>query len=93
MSVDDWARRKAEKRFPLEWASERAETWGEPPIYNDSRESYADGLIDAFSALLSDKAVEAARIALAARGFDVWESGARIALQSAVRAVTEGDTE
>lgn len=63
MSVDDWARREAERRYP-------ALVRGEDERYDDfdarlnerdvAADAFADGIVRAFDALLSDEAVEAA---------------------------------
>lgn len=86
MSVDDWAREQSEAWYPT--SGKQSSRWNAMQVQGQGAANrMARHLADA---LLSDEAVEAARIALAARGFDVWESGARIALEAAVRAVTEG---
>lgn len=92
MTVEDWARREADSaRGPDIWA----------PTYDPTpeRQAYFEGILHAFSALLSDEAVEAAAEALMRAEAnmepvqDVWASDARAALQAGIEAVTKGDTE
>lgn len=90
MSVEDWARREAERAFD--------------GVHIFTAHGFQLGIVHAFSALLSDKAVEAGAQAQSARAGDgLWSDqpeGRRIAfrrdfraaLQAAVTAVTEGDT-
>lgn len=83
MSVEDWARREAKKR-------NRSPRLGIAAIHNTAFEA---GIVHAFSALLSDKATIAGVRSLDAGGFSITERAFRAALQAAVDAVTEGDTE
>lgn len=87
MSVEDWAEREAARQYGEN---------NNRPIY------FADGIVHAFSALLSDEAVEAVIISIRGMGPDTldrapaedWDiAEARAALQAAITAVTEGDTE
>lgn len=91
MSVEDWARREAEGAFD--------------GTHIFTAHGFHLGIVHAFSALLSDEAVEE----LAEHLYDSqtattgkyqtsffkerWGSVARAALQAAVDAVTKGDTE
>ena len=83
MSVEGWAQREAERTF---------ESGDE-----GSAEVFAEGIVHAFSALLSDEAVEAAALAIGddccEEHFRVDRGTARAALEAAVDAVTKGDTE
>ena len=91
MSVDDWARREADSaRGPDIWT----------PAYDPTpeRQAYFEGIVHAFSALLSDEAVEAAARSLhdgyaplsgSFQPNSGWERQARTAIQAAVDAVTK----
>ncbi len=82
MSVDEWARREAEREASLYV----------PVAAPFVLAAVQDSLLRAFDALLSDEAVEAAATVMA----DSEDTGstdcARRALQAAVEAVTEGAT-
>lgn len=80
MSVEDWARREAEREAVLYV----------PVAAPFVVAAVQDSLLRAFSALLSDKAVEAAWWLLPG---DPSRESVREALQAAIAAVTEGDTE
>jgi len=84
MSVEDWARREAEISYP-----EKKKGYMVSPL----RRAFREGAVHAFSALLSDEAVEAA-----AREFcdgtepDYAElDNARLGLQAAINVVAEGE--
>lgn len=80
MPVEDWARREGQ----------RYATGG---IYDERGQAHADGIVHAFSALLSDEAVEAAAKAHAFAPGGVYSNySMRAALQAAVRAATEGES-
>lgn len=61
MSVDDWAREQAEECIPA------GKAFGSrpPSVPHVERIRFADGIVHAFSALLSDEAVEAVQKELA----------------------------
>ena len=84
MSVEDWARREAKKRFVDQNIESRS-----------ARIGYRRGIFHAFSALLSDEALHAMAVEVFAphlpNNADVRLM--RAALQAAITAVTEGDTE
>ena len=101
MSVEDWARREAEEHIEGIEEIVRGE-WAKTEDLELKRDLFADGIVHAFSALLSDEAVEAVIISIRGMGPDTldrapaedWEiAEARAALQAAITAVTEGDTE
>ena len=83
MSVEDWARRTAREMIS-DHAGDSAE-----------RVRFVDGIVHAFSALLSERAEIAAGKVIAGYfpGHEVTFHLVRAALQAAVTAVTEGDTE
>lgn len=54
MSVDDWARDQAEKRYPATW-QDRGRT-----DRDDERDAFKEGVSALADALLSDEAMEAA---------------------------------
>ena len=78
LSVEDWARREAAREY------------GED---NNRPTYFADGIVHAFSALLSDEAMMGAVDLLRGWGYDIGGITWRAALQAAIAAVTEGDTE
>jgi hypothetical protein len=87
MPVEDWARRKAVSRMVIA-----------PDMTPAEASEFSWGIVHAFSALLSDEAVEAAARAIweytPEKHEKSWEYGPmRAALQAAINAVTEGDTE
>lgn len=83
MSVKDWARREAERRYPTSRFSS-TESHRETQIHQaDMRE----GIVHVFSALLSDEAMLAAWVKMPTGSMP---SDARAALQAAIEAVTEG---
>ena len=88
MSVEDWAREQARIRYGAANGS---------TVVAGRRLGFRDGIVHAFSALPSDKAVEAAaRVLVPHRlvALNSEEAGLlRAALQAAINAVTEGDTE
>lgn len=92
MSVDDWARREAERQYPADAKGLIG------AVQIERREAHADGIVHAFSALLSDEAVEAAARAVCdehnagafERYRDTWLVEGRAALQAAIDAVTKG---
>ena len=110
MSVEDWARREADR---VRRADDTTLT------YDMEEDAFAAGIVHAFSLLLSDEAVGAARKVIAqhprqavtaTQSFtececgltfrankegwaDFGAHGIRAALQAAIAAVTEGDTE
>ena len=75
MTVEDWAQREAGEIY---WAQEA------------NGLAFQRGIVHAFSALLSDEAVEAAWWQMPG---EVTKEHARAALQAAVDAVTKGETE
>lgn len=84
MSVDDWARREADSaRGPDIWT----------PAYDPTpeRQAYFEGIVHAFSALLSDEAVEAGAQLLAGpfKPNDDERNWARQIVQAAIDAVTK----
>lgn len=97
MSVDDWARREAERRYPADAKGLIS------AVQIERREARADGITHAFDALLSDEAVEAAARSAAHRAVAAprpWESltdygrqqflkAARADLQAAINVVTK----
>lgn len=101
MSVDDWARREAEREIESIEEVVRG-TWEKSPDFEVRRESFADGIVHAFDALLSDEAVNAAKEAgiraldgceqiedTSGNLFDVGDAISD-ALQAAIDAVTGG---
>ena len=89
MSVEDWARREAEREYKDAPAID---------VMIHECAGFQVGIVHAFSALLSDEAVEAAARAMweyePEKYEKSWEYGPmRAALQAAIAAVTEGDTE
>ena len=91
MSVDDWARREAERRYPATW-KDRGRT-----DRDDERDAFSEGAGALADALLSDEAVEAAcdnlldwanLTVLEARRPD-YLADVRSALQAAIDAVTK----
>jgi len=91
MSVDDWARERAERQIESIEEVVRG-TWAEVPDYELRRESFAGGIVHAFDALLSDEAVENIAVLLPVAP-DQRMNLARAALQAAIAAVTEGSPE
>lgn len=82
MSVDDWARREADfARGPDIWT----------PAYDPTpeRQAYFEGIVHAFSALLSDEATMGAVDLLREAGHDIGGVAWRAALQAAIDAVTK----
>ena len=75
MSVEEWAREQAEERIDSVYEVVRG-TWVDAPDHELRRESFTDGIVHAFDALLSDEAVEAA--ALEMSGFDSWPSNGEL---------------
>lgn len=90
MSVDDWAREQAEECIPA------GKAFGSrpPSVPHVERIRFADGIVHALSALLSDEAVEAAARVKVPENFPLDKmhiAEARAALQAAVDAVTKED--
>lgn len=88
MSVDEWAREQAEECIPA------IKAFGSrpPSVPHVERIRFADGIVHAFDALLSDEAVEA----MVRQWWELRESGPanlpvamRAALQAAIDAVTK----
>lgn len=93
MSVEDWARREAEEHIEGIEEIVRGE-WAKTEDLELKRDLFADGIVHAFSALLSDEAVEAAAVEMFGPvWFEDERQKARQMLQAAIAAVTEGDTE
>lgn len=90
MSVEDWARHEAERAFD--------------GVHVFTAHGFQLGIVHAFSALLSDEAVEAAKLAgvralggaeqIEDASGEIWDIGDAIgdALQAAIAAVTEGES-
>lgn len=96
MSVNDWARQEAERQYPalVRREYESYDDFEERLNEHDAAaDAYADGIVHAFSALLSDKAMMGAVDLLRGWGYDIGGITWRAALRAAVAAVTEGDTE
>lgn len=89
MPVEDWARREAARRYPTSRFSS-AESHRETQVHQADMQA---GIVHAFSAFLSDEAVVAAQGLLAERGMWIALNNLHDALQAAISAVTEGDTE
>ena len=97
MSVEDWARREAEKRYPT-----RLPYNARFELMLAAQGGFQDGAGRAFDALLSDEAVAAAARISAPNDWDSGEMStderewlkteARAALEAAVRAVTDPKT-
>lgn len=87
MSVEDWARREAATRYPSE------HFYGQHDERDAAIGGMQAGIAHAFFALLSDEAVEAAIDQLDRNGHYIPPKEFVLALQAAMNAVTEGDTE
>lgn len=97
MTIDEWARREAEEVIPAGGAF-----GGRPPsVPHAERIRFADGIVHALNALLSDDAVEAAADQMLQwANLSVFEArrpdyltDVRTAIQAAIDAVTKGDTQ
>lgn len=84
MSVEEWARGQAERRYPQGWSDD-------PTRVRLGRESAEWMAGHAFDALLSDEAVRAAARGIGASDHPIGLQIAQSALQAAVDAVTEGE--
>lgn len=98
MSVENWGRREAEQAIP---AGRDREFMGDG-VPHAERIRFADGIVHAFDALLSDAAILGAVASIRDVGPDSvkttpaedWEiAEARAALQAAIAAVTEGEND
>lgn len=98
MSLEGWARAQARDRYQVRYSA----ALGAGAVRNAREQAFAEGIVHAFSALLSDEAVEAAARVIVG-GDDLYEypyneaerlqvlGRARATLKAAVRAVTEGE--
>lgn len=85
-TVDEWAKREAEKRWPD--AVQGATTFR----LDTERQAYMQGLLDLAALLLSDEAVEAAAVDLRVKmttTTDTFEDCYRAALTAALTKITE----
>lgn len=89
MSVEDWARREAEKKYPTPGPVD----WNVGASVAVERNNFADGIVHAFSALLSDEAWDFLPRWNDEEGESITRAQAIRLVQAAVDAVTEGDTE